>query len=102
MLIAVSVIALIAVLVVFLFGHVKKRLTQTAIALFAAGVAGNLYDRAFNDGLVRDFIDIVYLPGKHWPAFNVADSFLTVSVVLLIVSSILTERSARIHDPLQK
>jgi signal peptidase II len=56
---AVSVIALVVILVIFFFGGVKHKLTHAALGLFAAGVCGNLYDRIFNDGRVRDFIDLV-------------------------------------------
>ena len=73
-----------------------------ALSLFAAGVAGNLYDRAFNDGLVRDFIDIMYWPGKHWPAFNVADSMLCTAVGLLILSSLLSPKSCQTPPQPQK
>jgi signal peptidase II len=90
---AVSVIALIMVFGLFLFGGFKQKLMHVALALFTAGVLGNLYDRIFNEGLVRDFIDVVYWPGRHWPAFNVADSMLCIAVVLLITSMLLTEKS---------
>ena len=62
-----------------------------ALGLFMGGVAGNLYDRLFNDGMVRDFID-VYWRGWHWPAFNVADSMLCVAVGIFVVRSLLTAR----------
>jgi signal peptidase II len=90
---AVSVIALIMVFGLFLFGGFRQKLMHVALALFTAGVLGNLYDRIFNDGLVRDFIDVVYWPGRHWPAFNVADSMLCIAVALLISSMLLTEKS---------
>ncbi len=90
---AVSIIALIMVFGLFLFGGFKQKLMHVALALFTAGVLGNLYDRIFNDGLVRDFIDVVYWPGRHWPAFNVADSMLCIAVALLIGSMLLTEKS---------
>jgi signal peptidase II len=88
LLITVSVIATVTVLGIFYFGGIKKRLAQIALGLFVAGVCGNLYDRLFNDGLVRDFIDITYWPGKHWPAFNLADSMLCIAVGLLIITSL--------------
>jgi len=50
----------------------------------------------FNEGLVRDFID-VYIGNKHWPTFNVADSLLCIGVGLLIVSTFLTEKSSQKH-----
>ena len=98
----VSVFALIAIFIYFFFGTGKNRLLQTALGLLTAGVCGNLYDRLFNNGMVRDFIDVVYWPGKHWPAFNVADSCLCIGVSLVFISSFFTAKSARKHDPQQK
>ncbi len=93
LLVAVSVIALIIIFAVFLLSGTGQRLVHVALGLFAAGVCGNLYDRIFNNGLVRDFIDIVYWPGRHWPAFNVADTMLCVGVGLMIISSF------QVHKP---
>lgn len=87
LLIAVSGLALIAIFVIFFLSQTEQILSHIALGLFVAGVCGNLYDRIFNDGLVRDFIDIVYWPGRHWPAFNMADSMLCAGVGLMIVSS---------------
>jgi signal peptidase II len=52
-----------------------------AIGLIFGGAVGNLVDRA-RFGAVVDFVDVHYR-GYHWPAFNVADSAITVGVVLL-------------------
>jgi signal peptidase II len=84
---AISVVALIVILGIFLFGGIKQRLIHIALGLFTAGVCGNLWDRIFNGGRVRDFID-VYYSQYHWPAFNVADSMLCIAVGLLIISSL--------------
>lgn len=92
LLIAVSFIALAVIFAVFIFSGREQKLVQIALGLFAAGVAGNLYDRIFNQGRVRDFIDVVYWPGRHWPAFNVADSMLCVAVALIIISGFFTEK----------
>jgi len=93
---AISVIALVVVLGVFLFSGTHYRLVHVALGLFTAGICGNLYDRIFNNGLVRDFID-VYYRNSHWPAFNVADSLLCIGVGLLIISTFLTEKSSQKH-----
>lgn len=90
---AVSIIALVVIIAIFLFSGSERRVVHVALGLFAAGVCGNFYDRVFNDGMVRDFIDVVYWPGRHWPAFNVADSLLCVGVGLMIISCILTDKS---------
>jgi signal peptidase II len=95
-LMAISVIALMVVIGVFLFSGKQYRSIHIALGLFTGGICGNLYDRIFNDGLVRDFID-VYIGNKHWPTFNVADSLLCVGVGLLIVSTFLTEKSSQKH-----
>ena len=91
-LVTVSVVAIVVDLALFLFGLTERKIILVAQALFAAGVCGNLYDRLFNGGLVRDFIDVVYWPGCHWPAFNVADSMLCIAVGLLLLSSFLSPR----------
>ena len=96
LLVTVSVVALLAIIGVFLFGQVRKRIVHVALAIFAAGICGNLYDRIFNQGFVRDFLD-VYYAHYHWPAFNVADSLLCVAVGLLIISSFATEKPCRKH-----
>ena len=98
----VSVLALIVVLAIFLFSGKQRKPVYIALGLFTAGICGNLYDRIFNDGLVRDFIDVVYWPGKHWPAFNIADSMLCIAVAMMIISSFLTEMQSRKHDQKQK
>jgi len=95
LLVAVSAAAIAIILSVFLFAGTHRKITVISFAMFAAGVCGNLYDRLFNNGLVRDFIDVVYWPGKHWPAFNVADSLLCIAVGLLILSSVFTGQSSQ-------
>jgi signal peptidase II len=97
LLVAVSVVALIAILAIFLFSGTQQKLIHIALGLFAAGVCGNLWDRVFNNGQVRDFIDVVYWPGKHWPAFNVADTMLCIGVGLLIISTFSTGKLYRKH-----
>lgn len=97
-LVGVSTVALMIILGSFLFGAARQRIVQAAMGLFAAGVCGNLWDRAFNDGQVRDFIDVVYWPGRHWHTFNVADAMLCVAVGLLIVATLFIDSSCQRHD----
>jgi signal peptidase II len=102
LLVAVSILALVMILGVFFFGGTRHRLSQAALGLFAAGVCGNLWDRLFNGGQVRDFIDVVYWPGRHWHTFNVADAMLCIAVGLLVVTALLTDSSCRKPRPPQK
>jgi signal peptidase II len=98
---AVSIGAVIAILAIFLFSGSRQRLVHIALGLFAAGVCGNLFDRMFNGGSVRDFID-VYYRNFHWHTFNIADSLLCLGVGALIISTLITEKPARKHDPQRK
>ena len=59
-------------------------LTATSLGMILGGVMGNVWDRIFNDGHVRDFIDF-HIDEWHWHTFNVADSGITVGVVLLLL-----------------
>jgi len=93
---AISVIALIVVFGIFLFNGTQYRSIHITLGLITGGICGNLYDRIFNDGLVRDFID-VYIGNKHWPTFNVADILLCVGVGMMIISIYLTEKSSQKH-----
>ena len=61
--------------------------TGLSLALIIGGAVGNLIDR-IQLGYVVDFID-VYFRDWHYPAFNVADSAITVGVVLLLLDSVL-------------
>ncbi len=97
----ISIIAIVGILVVFLLSGGMQKLIHIALGLFAAGVCGNLYDRLFNDGSVRDFID-VYHGNYHWPTFNIADSLLCIGVGLLIISTFFTEKPAQKHDQQHK
>ena len=72
------------IVVITIFYYLKKavknneKLTQFAVGLLLGGTIGNLIDRIAY-GYVIDFIDF-----RIWPVFNVADSAVTISVVLLI------------------
>lgn len=88
-LIAISVIALIVVVCIFFFGKLSSKLMLFALGCITGGIIGNLYDRAFNDGKVRDFIDVLIpVIDYPWPTFNVADSMLCIGVGLLIIANL--------------
>jgi len=56
-----------------------------ALSLVLGGAIGNLIDRLAY-GYVIDFLD-VYYQTWHWPAFNIADSAITLGVILMLLES---------------
>jgi len=72
----------------------EQRLLATALSLIFAGAVGNLIDR-IRLGEVIDFLDAHWYQ-YHWPAFNVADSAITVGVGLLLIDLWREERRKKI------
>ncbi|MGB4782089.1 signal peptidase II [Candidatus Methylomirabilis sp.] len=68
-------------------------LALLGLSLILGGAVGNLVDR-LRIGKVIDFIDVHYYQ-YHWPAFNVADSAITIGVSLMMLTLILDERRER-------
>jgi signal peptidase II len=83
-----------AVFIVWLLArHGSQRLFAFSLALILGGAIGNVIDRIVR-GQVVDFL-LVYWQRWHWPAFNVADSAITVGALLLIVDEFRRVRRAR-------
>ena len=76
-----------AVVSVLLLRRPGRPLFSGGLALILGGALGNLWDR-IAWGHVVDFLDF-HAAGWHWPAFNVADSAITVGAGLLIIESFL-------------
>jgi signal peptidase II len=81
-------VALLSIVALIVLARVAVRVlagggwsARLSVALIFGGAVGNLIDRA-RFGAVVDFVDAHYR-GYHWPAFNVADSAITVGVALL-------------------
>jgi signal peptidase II len=62
-----------------------ETMLAVALSLVLGGAIGNLIDRLAY-GYVIDFLD-VYYGNWHWPAFNIADSAITLGVILMLVES---------------
>ena len=72
----------------------NEKLLCAGLALILGGALGNLIDRV-RYGQVVDFVDF-HARGYHWPAFNLADSAITIGAVLLILEGFVHhERRAR-------
>jgi signal peptidase II len=62
-----------------------------ALTLILGGAIGNVWDRV-TLGYVIDFLDFYY-GDWHWPAFNVADSAITVGAVMLVIDALFLEKA---------
>lgn len=74
--------------------HAHERLLPTALSLILGGAIGNVIDRLRLDAVV-DFLDF-HLAGHHFPAFNVADSAISIGVALMLIHQFFC--SAKSHD----
>ena len=93
------IVALLSIVALMVLARVAVRvladggwLARLSVALIFGGAVGNLIDRA-RFGAVVDFVDAHY-GGYHWPAFNVADSAITIGVALLALHLMLARPAA--------
>src|SRR2546421_1110130 len=95
--------------VIFIFSYYRKlrndqRYLQIALALVLGGAIGNALDRVLR-GYVIDFIDWHWFdpnwarPGLHWPTFNVADSGITVGLLMLFLEMLFVKKPAASPAP---
>lgn len=91
--VAVALIALIVI--IFSYKHLKRqgRIFIYALGLIAGGAVGNLIDR-LRLGSVVDFLDF-YIGSYHWPAFNAADSAISIGVGLFLLGTVLQHKKEK-------
>lgn len=91
--VGIAVVALLAM--AYFYRTLKDRsvLYTAAIGLICGGAVGNLIDR-LRLGSVIDFLDF-FIGRYHWPAFNAADSAITVGVGLFLLASLLEGKKER-------
>ncbi len=78
--------AIVALILIGWLTRIDNQLQAIGVGLIAGGALGNVIDRV-RAGAVFDFLDFYIQAGGrewHWPAFNVADSAITIGVILLL------------------
>ena len=101
-LISMLVIFLIVVFLVFFLVSQLKRgcnLQAFCLSLILGGAVGNLIDRMLI-GEVIDFIDVHWAEVYHWPAFNIADSAITVGIIFIVFDELFLRRKREGETPL--
>jgi signal peptidase II len=84
LLILVAIVWLVAILLLYRYLSRSSILSISALGLIFGGAIGNLIDRV-RFGYVTDFVDVRLWRDFHWPAFNVADSAITVGSIVLVI-----------------
>ena len=79
---------LISVYILYLIYYSNEKLEVFSLSLILGGAVGNGYERLTQEFVV-DFIDIYYV-NFHWPAFNLADAFITIGAIFFLYSIIKT------------
>lgn len=95
--IVTTLVALGVILCIYRQLKSQNRLFGYALALIGGGAVGNLIDRV-RFGFVVDFLDF-YLGSSHWPAFNVADSAISIGVGLILLGTFADRKSAGTDGP---
>ena len=83
-------LAISAWIVVMLKHHAAEKLMPAALSLVLGGALGNVIDR-LNHGAVVDFLSF-HIADYYWPAFNVADSSISVGVILILWQQLTHEK----------
>ena len=93
--IVISSIALLIVVVFLLRRRSRDVWRDASLALLLAGILGNLTDRLLYGHVIDFLLFDLHIPYAHpWPAFNVADSCISIAVVLFIIQSIWQDKSS--------
>jgi signal peptidase II len=86
--IVISFVALLVVLVLLLRRRLPDVWRDVSLALLLAGILGNLTDRLLYGHVIDFLLFDLHIPYAHpWPAFNVADSCISIAVVLFVIQS---------------
>lgn len=86
-----TIVAIIIVVMLVWLARNKRLYLTFAISFIIGGAIGNLYDRV-KYGAVADFLDF-HAFGYHWPAFNLADSFVFIGVAMLLIDDFFIKKA---------
>ena len=88
-------VAVSAMLIFFARSGARHPILPVALGLVIGGSLSNLLDRV-RLGYVTDFLDL-----RYWPAFNLADSFIVIGVLVLLAALVFAERQPRRPRPVR-
>ena len=95
--IVISSVALLVVLALLIQRRAPDVWRDVSLALLLAGILGNLTDRLLYGHVIDFLLFDLHIPYAHpWPAFNVADSCISIAVVLFIIHAFWKEKNAAV------
>jgi signal peptidase II len=87
----ISSIAIVIILfLIRLLSKAETKKLNIGFGLIIGGAVGNIVDRSIY-GAVMDFLDL-HIGTYHWPAFNIADSSITIGAIILIADSLFSQK----------
>ena len=91
MILFIAIAVVVSAVLVRLIQDSRQRAEALAYAMVLGGAIGNVIDRVFR-GYVVDYLDF-HWQSWHWPAFNLADIFIVLGVIMILVTGFRTETS---------
>ena len=88
----ITILIIMVIIIVFFMILKNKSYKKYSLILILGGALGNLYDRIFF-GAVPDFIDF-HIGDFHWFVFNVADIFISIGVIIMILSEFMVTKTS--------
>ena len=88
----ITILIIMVIIIVFFMILKNKGYKKYSLILILGGALGNLYDRIFL-GAVPDFIDF-HIGDFHWFVFNVADIFISIGVIIMILSEFMVTKTS--------
>lgn len=88
----ITILIIMVIIIVFFMILKNKGYKKYSLILILGGALGNLYDRIFF-GAVPDFIDF-HIGDFHWFVFNVADIFICIGVIIMILSEFMVTKTS--------
>ncbi len=90
---AFTILILLVILAIFFFIIKSKGLERYSLLMILGGALGNFFDRIFTNA-VPDFIDF-HIGNLHWFIFNIADIFITLGVVFMIILELFKNKTIK-------
>ena len=93
---ALTFIIFLIILLIFIMAIKNEGLKKYSLLMILGGALGNFYDRIFYRS-VPDFIDF-HIENFHWFIFNVADIFITIGVILMIILEFINNKKEKYEN----